>query len=79
MLPRIKYAIPKDDYTLDLIFLNDEKGIFDLKPYINIGDFKQLSDLNIFMKVRIEDGVLTWMDRLDISPDTVYIKSVKQQ
>ncbi|OGU58590.1 MAG: hypothetical protein A2X64_05035 [Ignavibacteria bacterium GWF2_33_9] len=79
MNPRIKKAKLNQDYTFSIIFANDEKGIFDIKPYLEIGSFKDFKDFEKLRKFRIVDGVITWYNELDIAPDTVYLKSEKQK
>ena len=39
MNPRVKNVTPLQEYLLELIFTNDEKKVFDLKPYLNFGIF----------------------------------------
>ena len=45
MNPRVKNATPNQNYTVHLIFDNGEEGIFDVKPYLDKGVFKELKDL----------------------------------
>jgi hypothetical protein len=75
MNPRIKNVRPNDDYTLSLIFDNDEKKIFDVKPYLDQGIFKQLKDRRIFNSVKPFLGSIQWMNGLDFCPDTLYLES----
>ncbi|MBM2815899.1 MAG: hypothetical protein HW421_2661 [Ignavibacteria bacterium] len=77
MFPRIKEFKLNDDYTINIVFTNDELGIFDLKPFLDKGSFKSLNDLMTFKSAKLNDGVLTWNQRLDISPDTVYMLCTK--
>ena len=37
--PKILKVIPKDDYTLLLEYENNEKKIFDVKPYLDFKPF----------------------------------------
>lgn len=46
MYPRVKDVKPQDDYQILLTFENEELKVFDMKPYINKGFFKQLQDKN---------------------------------
>ncbi len=43
---------PLEDYKLLLKFENEEKKIFDMKPYLNVGKFQELKDENLFKKVK---------------------------
>lgn len=44
----VKEVIPKDDYILQLKLNTKEKILFDVKPYLNMGDFIILKDLKEF-------------------------------
>jgi len=75
MNPRIKEVHPNDDYTLTIIFENNEERIFDVKPYLDKGIFKQLKDRHIFNSVKPFLGSIQWMNGLDFCPDTLYLES----
>ena len=44
MNPRVIKVEPSSDYTLLITFTNSEKRIFDVKPYLDKGVFKELKD-----------------------------------
>jgi len=75
MNPRVKNVRPNEDYTLSLIFENDEEKIFDVKPYLDRGIFVQLKDRRIFNSVKPFLGSIQWMNGLDFCPDTLYLES----
>lgn len=75
MNPRIKEVYPKEDFTLDIIFENNEEKIFDVKPYLDKGIFKQLKDRRIFNSVKPFLGSIQWINGLDFCPDTLYLES----
>ena len=66
---------PLDDYKLLLTFENNEKRIFNLKPYMKKGLFKDLKDKNIFNSVKISFDTIEWANRLDICPEFLYKES----
>ena len=73
------YAItvrPLDDYRLSILFSNNENRIFDVKPYIRGAWFGELSDEEIFRKVRIGGLSVEWPNGQDICPDELYYDSV---
>ncbi|HLP48451.1 MAG TPA: DUF2442 domain-containing protein, partial [Candidatus Kapabacteria bacterium] len=45
MNPRVKKVIANKNYTLTITFTNNEVRLFDMKPYLNTGIFKELKDL----------------------------------
>ena len=68
---------PLDNYKLLLEFVNKEKRIFDVAPYLNIGKFTELRDLSIFNSVTIKFDSIEWANHLDIDPEFLYEKSMK--
>ena len=77
MNPRIKDAKALDDYLLDLIFTNGERGMYDCKPLLDFGVFTELRDYSYFKMVRVAGGTVAWPHEQDICPDTLYIDSKK--
>lgn len=75
MNPRVKEVIPNNNYTLTITFTNDEVKVFDVKPYLNIGIFKELKELNIFNSVKPFLGSIQWINGQDFCPDTLYLES----
>ena len=74
MNPRVKNVKPNPDYTLTLVFDNDEQKVFDVKPYLGIGVFKELKDLRLFNAVRLFLGSVEWPHGQDFCPDTLYLE-----
>lgn len=75
MTPNITDVKPQDDYQILLTFDNGEVRIFDMKPYINKGFFKQLQDKNYFKTVKPHFDSIQWANGQDLSPDTLYLDS----
>lgn len=48
MNPRVKDVKPDIDFKLVITFNNGEIKYFDVKPYLSIGNFKELSDVSLF-------------------------------
>jgi len=76
MLLDIVCVEPLPNYRLHLEFENKEKRIFDVSPYLEMGVFRQLKDLNIFCRAHIDGGTVTWPGEIDIAPETLYDDSV---
>ncbi|MBC8403118.1 MAG: DUF2442 domain-containing protein [Candidatus Marinimicrobia bacterium] len=80
MNPRIKDVKPSSkDFTLTLTFQNGEIGIFDVKPYLDIGIFKELRDPGLFNSVKAFMGSIQWKNGQDFCPDTLYMESKIKQ
>ena len=77
MNPRVKGVVPKDDYKLEITFMNGEVGVFDCSHLLSFGVFRALRDVCYFGRVRAKGGTVVWPDDQDICPDTVYQDSVK--
>ena len=78
MNPRVKKVSPNSNYTLSIIFDNEEEGIFDVSPYLDRGIFSQLKDLRMFNSVKPFLGSIQWGNGLDLCPDTLYLDSTRR-
>ena len=63
------------DYTLILTFDNGEVRLFDMKPYLDLGIFKELRDIEIFNSVKKSFDTVEWSNEADIDPDILYTQS----
>lgn len=79
MNPRVIEVKPNNDYTLLLTFTNKEQKIFDVKPYLDKGIFKELKDLQNFNSVKPFLGSIQWNKGQDFCPDTLYEDSIPVQ
>lgn len=70
---------PLQDYKLFLTFENGENRIFDVKPYLNKGVFRELKDEKIFKTVRVSFDTIEWINEVDIDPEVLYEDSVLYQ
>jgi hypothetical protein len=77
MNPRVKSVKANPNYTLTLTFTNEEQAIFDVKPYLERGIFRELQDWAMFQTVRPYLGSIQWQNELDFCPDTLYLESVR--
>ncbi|MBU2184433.1 MAG: DUF2442 domain-containing protein [Gammaproteobacteria bacterium] len=75
MYPSVKTVAPLDNYLLAVSFDNGEKGILDLKPYLDFGVFKRLQDVAVFNRVRVSFDTIEWDAGVDLAPEFVYSKS----
>jgi hypothetical protein len=75
MNPRVSEVKPNRDYTLTLTFTNGEMRVFDVKPYLDKGIFRELKELSLFNTVRPFLGSIQWKNGQDFCPDTLYLES----
>ncbi len=73
LLPRVSEVSVCPDYQLLLTFKNGEKKTYDAKPLFSLPMYKNL--LKVFPEAHVEFGTVVWPGDLDISPDTLYLKS----
>jgi len=73
MNPRVKNVRPEHNFTLIITFNNGEEKTFDVKPYLEIGTFKELKDISMFNSVKPFLGSIQWSNGLDLCPDTLYM------
>lgn len=76
MNPRVKEVNPNPDYTLTLIFTNGEVKVFDVKPYLDKGIFRELQNRQLFYSVKPFLGTVQWLHGQDFCPDTLYMDGI---
>lgn len=69
-------VIAKQDYILEIIFDNQEKKIFDVKPYLEDEYFAPLKKMDCFYSVRTNELTVEWDGEIDICPDELYFNSI---
>jgi hypothetical protein len=75
MNPRVQAVEPGPNYTLIIEFANGQVRIFDVKPYLDKGIFRELEDPGYFGTVRPFLGSVQWPHGQDFCPDTLYMDS----
>lgn len=60
------------NYKLILTFENNEKRLFDMIPYLELGIFKTLKDENLFKTVKVSFDTIEWSNGADIDQETLY-------
>lgn len=76
MNPRVIKVIPQKDFHIKLRFDNGEDKLFDVRPYLNKGIFKELQEFSQFNSVKVVDGTIQWQNEADFCPDMLYLDSV---
>ena len=76
MIPRIKSIIDRNNYTLEVLFDDGKRVLYDVNEDINqIPDFKDLTSIKWLWKQFILDESRTcvyWNDRIDLASDAIY-------
>jgi hypothetical protein len=74
MNPQVESVRSRDDYELEVRFVNGECRRFDVKPYLGRGIFVRLRDLSVFRAPHVVAGSVEWPGGLDLSYDTLYLE-----
>ena len=74
MGPLVTKVTPLASWRLRLEFDNGEVRVFDVQPYLDIGVFRRLRD-GRFAAVRVVSGSVEWPGEIDLSYDTLYVRS----
>ena len=61
-----------NNYELEIKFDNNERKIFDVKPYFKFKIFNDLKNYEEFKKVQISGLSIEWENGADICPDELY-------
>ncbi len=77
MNPRVSRVQPASGHRLLLTFTSGEKGVFDCRPLLEFGVFRELQEEAYFRQARVEGGTVVWPHEQDICPDTLYLESDK--
>jgi len=67
----VKTVKPLTDYQLYVEIEDGRCGIFDVKPYLEFGMFRELKNSHYFNQVHILYGAITWPNEQDIAPETL--------
>ncbi len=70
---KVKEVYPQPNYRLKVVFDNSETKLFDVTPYLDLGIFKELKDIEYFKKVTVKLSSISWPNEQDFSPDTLYL------
>jgi hypothetical protein len=67
---------PQEDFSLIVTFNNNEKRLFDVKPYFDFKPFMELKNPVLFKTVKPAGLSVEWLHGQDICPDDLYYNSV---
>ena len=76
MSPQIAGVEVMAGYKLSVRFGNGESRLFDVRPYLGKGVFKELKNESYLKKVRIISGGIRWPHEQDLSADTLYYRGI---
>lgn len=68
---RVVNVEPIENYQLKVRLSDGRQGLFDVKPYLDLGVFQELKDLSYFRSVKTAFGGVAWPNEQDLSPETI--------
>ena len=68
----VRKVEPKEDFQLLLTFEDGNRKIFDMKPYLNTGIFKELHNVEMFNTVHVSFNSVAWANEADFDPEALY-------
>jgi hypothetical protein len=72
----VRTVKPLSDYRIYVELEDGSRGVFDVKPYLDHGVFRELRDPHYFNRVGIVFGAVTWPNEQDIAPETLIAELV---
>jgi hypothetical protein len=78
MYPSVTKVTAEKDYRIVVEFDNDECGVLDMRPYLDFGVFKKLADPAVFGSVKVAFDTVEWANGIDLDPEFVYEKCVRE-
>ncbi|MDD2809723.1 DUF2442 domain-containing protein [Rhodoferax sp.] len=75
MTPDVTKVVATADFLIEVEFSNHEVRQFDMRPYLQYPAFATLKQPGKFLRARVEHGTVVWSDDIDLSPDTLYLRS----
>ena len=64
----------EEDHTLSVAFESGEKGLLDMKPYLDFGVFRKIRNQKVFETVHVSFDTIAWESGADLDPEFVYEK-----
>lgn len=65
-----------EGFRLRLRFQDGKQGVFDMRPYLGKGVFKELENPGYFSLVSVENGTASWPNGADMAPERLYTDCV---
>ena len=77
LLHEITEAVSMPGFKVRVRFDTGESGVFDCSNYLGHPYWKRLADPAFFKLVRVAYGTLVWPDDIDIAPEDVWEKTIR--
>ena len=71
----VKSVKAAEEHRLLLEFENGEWRVFDVRPLLSVGRFRELISPETFAKVKVAFDTIQWENGLDLDPEYLYARS----
>lgn len=71
----VKNVRPLSDFKLVITFENGAEKLFDAKPYLESGIFRELKDEKLFNTVHVSFDAIEWDNGADLDPELLFAES----
>lgn len=71
----VKNVRPLSDFKLAITFENGAEKLFDAKPYLEKGIFRELKDEKFFNSVHVSFDTIEWDNGADLDPELLFAES----
>lgn len=71
----VKNVRPLSDFKLAITFENGAEKLFDAKPYLEKGIFRELKDEKLFNSVHVSFDTIEWDNGADLDPELLFAES----
>ena len=71
----VKNVRPLSDFKLAITFENGAEKLFDAKPYLENGIFRELKNEKLFNTVHVSFDTIEWDNGADLDPELLFTES----
>ncbi|OHB69033.1 MAG: hypothetical protein A2W23_02395 [Planctomycetes bacterium RBG_16_43_13] len=71
----VKNVRPLSDFKLAITFEDGAEKLFDAKPYLEKGIFRELKDEKLFNSVHVSFDTIEWDNGADLDPELLFTES----
>ena len=74
--PRIKSVKPLDNFSLEIIYVNGEKKLYNMKKNLKFNCYEKLNNISYFKLAKSVETTIEWPNGEDIDPNELYDNSI---
>lgn len=74
--PRIKAVKALDNFILEIVYVTNEKKLYDMKKNLSHNFYKNLNNTIYFKSVKSAETTIEWPNGEDIDPNELYNNSI---